>query len=73
MGLGAWREMHAVSGRFRLWARVLKGRWVSPRPWRRRRMLVGGVEFGGGVIVRVRFGGKSDGVGRRGGGMAVMF
>lgn len=42
----------------------MKGRWVSPRPWKRRRILVGGWEEGGAVMVRVREG-KSDEIGRR--------
>jgi len=67
-GVGACREMQTVSGRERRWERVVKGWWVSPRPWRRTRALLGvEVEGGGGVMVRVRVGGKSVGVGRRGG------
>ena len=34
---GAWRERVAVWGREREWARVVKGAWVSPRPWKRMR------------------------------------
>ena len=71
-----------VSGRWRACAREVSGGRVSPRPWRRRRMLVGvalagGVVVvvevdgggGGGVRVRVRFEGKSVGVGGRVGGI----
>lgn len=66
-GVGARREMQAVAGRERVRAREVKGRWVSPRPCRRRRTWVGcGVGRGGGVMVRVREEGKSARVGRRG-------
>ena len=57
-----------VSGSFSDCAKVVNGVMLSPRPWRRRRMFGGGVEFdwdceGGGVIVMVRCEGKSEGVG----------
>lgn len=38
---------------------------MSPRPWRRMRMLIGW-PVGGGIIERVREGGKSVGVGSLG-------
>lgn len=67
MGLKPRREMHAVSGRLRFLARVVKEAWVSPRPWRRMRMLIGEPLEGGGMMSRVRLVGKSDLVGRRAG------
>ena len=65
-------EMQAVSGRLRFLPRVLKEVWVSPRPWRRIRILTGEPD-GGGMMSRVRFGGKSDLVGRRDDGMFLLF
>lgn len=58
-----------VSGRLRERESVVRGVSVSPRPWRRRRMLLGGVVVEvvlgevGGVRVRVRLGVKIEGLG----------
>ena len=59
-----------VSGSFSDCAKVVNGVMLSPRPWRRRRMFGGGVDWdcgegegGGAVIVMVRCEGKSEGVG----------
>lgn len=58
-------ERQAVSGRERERAKVVKGMWVSPRPWRRRRMFVGFWEAGAGFVrldqlVRTRYGENSE-------------
>lgn len=52
-------------------ARVVREVWVSPRPWRRRRMLDGTdcCAEREGVRERVRWEGKSEGVDWRVGGM----
>lgn len=67
-GMGAMprMEMPAVSGRLSWDPRRVNEASVSPRPWRRIRMLTGGCDEGGGMMDRVREGGKSLGVGRRG-------
>ena len=57
--------MQSVSGRDMEVARDVRGTWVSPRPWRRSRMLGVGVEgkeegVGAGVIERVMWEGKSE-------------
>lgn len=51
--------MQVVSGRRRADAKEAKGAMVSPSPCRRRRMFVDRA-VGGGVMVRVREGGKSE-------------
>ena len=58
-------EMQHVSGRLRFVPREVNEVWVSPRPWRRMRMLIG-LPVEGGTMSSVMFGGKSDLVGRRG-------
>jgi len=62
-GEGPRSERVAVCGRESWRPRVWKGRWVSPRPWRRRRMERAGW-VGGGVRRREgrRGEGKSAGV-----------
>lgn len=57
--------MHAVSGRLRFLPSCAKEDWVSPRPWRRMRIL-SGEPVEGGMMSRVREEEKSDLVGRRG-------
>ena len=65
-GVGAWREMHVVSGRASCRPSVVKEAEVSPRPCRRTSTLVGWEDAGGGgVMVRWMEGGKSDWVGSR--------
>jgi len=66
IGFGPRIEMQAVEGRLRFLAREVNENWVSPMPWKRRRILAG-MPVGGGTMSRVRLGGKSDLVGRRGG------
>lgn len=58
-------ERHAVSGRFRFLPSVVKESCVSPKPWRRMRMLMG-EPVDGGFTEKVREGEKSDFWGRRG-------
>ena len=58
--------MHVVSGRASCRPRVVNEADVSPRPWRRMRMLVSCGDVGGGrVMVKWMEAGKSDWVGRR--------
>ena len=49
---------------------MVKDVFVSPRPWKRRRMFTG-EPLDGGTISRVIFLGKSSLVGSRGGGILV--
>lgn len=63
---GPRREMHAVSGRLSWRPRVVNEAWVSPRPWRRRRML-SGAPLEGGTMSSVSLEGKSDFCGSLGG------
>lgn len=65
-GDGARREMQAVYGRFSCRPRIEKGLSLSPRPWRRRRMLSGAWSLGGGIMSSWIKEGKSDFSGRRG-------
>jgi hypothetical protein len=59
--VGARSEMLAVSGRERDRAKVVKGVWLSPRPWRSRRREVGGWDAGAERDVRGGFYGEKDG------------
>ena len=70
-GVGACNARHAVSGSDSCLAKVANDRLVSPRPWRRMRMLTGLCGDGGGMMARLRLGGKSDEVGRRPGMLVV--
>lgn len=70
-GEGPRREMQAVWGRESWRARVWKGAWVSPRPWRRMRTERGGVVAVGGGVMRMEdaregWEAKWEGVGRVG-------
>lgn len=66
MGSKPRREMHAVSGSASARERDVNEMCVSPRPWRRIRMLVGRWPEGGGTVERVKEEGKSEAAGRRG-------
>ena len=65
IGFGPWRERQAVSGRLRFFPREVNDLLVSPRPWRRMRMLTGWPDEGG-IMSTVNEEGKSAFVGRRG-------
>ena len=65
MGFGPWSDRQAVSGRLRFFPREVKDLLVSPRPWRRMRMLSGWPDEGG-MMSRVKEEEKSAFVGRRG-------
>lgn len=71
MGFGACNEMAHVSGRLRFLPSWANEALVSPRPWRRMRMLTG-VPVVGGMIERGGEEGKSEERGRRGGIMFVL-
>lgn len=65
--MGAWSDMHAVSGKDRFWPRLVKEALVSPSPWSRIRMFMGACEAGGGIMVSWSHDGKSEAVGSRAG------
>lgn len=66
IGFGARNEMAQVSGRLRFLPSCANEACVSPRPWRRIRMLMG-LPVVGGMMVRGIEGEKSEARGRRAG------
>lgn len=63
--VGAVMAIHAVFGRLSCVPSFANGRCVSPNPWSRIRMLVGGCPLGAAVMLRLREDGKSLADGRR--------